>query len=197
MCDARWGTRLRAARPARRSLNDVSTATVSDSKIAELSDVPDVLGVLNAAATRLRTLGIAQWPAEFKDEWVVPAIQKGETWLFNRSSATVTIDCSDPLWANRPGEAMYVHRLATRDGHPGLGGAVLRWVEMTAVRGGCSYLRLDCVAQNDRLREYYQDLDYSFVGTAVVGARPARALPKVDELKSPCTRKHLPSVSAT
>ena len=40
-----------------------------------------MLAVLADAAAWLRARGVDQWPDRFSTEWVMPAIEAGETWL--------------------------------------------------------------------------------------------------------------------
>ncbi|PZG09983.1 hypothetical protein C1J01_36800 [Nonomuraea aridisoli] len=73
----------------------------------------EVLSVLDEAASRLHARGISQWPARFEAAWVEGAISRGETWLVatgGKVAGTVTMDWSDPLWADSNGSAGYVHR---------------------------------------------------------------------------------------
>jgi GNAT superfamily N-acetyltransferase len=121
-------------------------------------DAPAVLAVLNEAAGRLAARGIAQWPAGFRPESILPAIGAGELWLAEREGVpvgTVTLQWSDPLWPG-DGRAGYVHKLAVRGTAAGLGRELLDWAATATREHGRELLRLDCDAGNGPLRGYYE-----------------------------------------
>ncbi|MEV7600414.1 GNAT family N-acetyltransferase [Kitasatospora sp. NPDC089797] len=129
----------------------------------------EVLSVLDEAAGWLGGRGIRQWPDRFPAAWVADAIGRGETWLVDvgdKTAATVTLDWADALWADVGGTAGYVHRLAVRRWARGLGGVVLGWAEDRARERGVDALRLDCVAHNRSLRDYYEGRGFAHRGDA-------------------------------
>jgi GNAT superfamily N-acetyltransferase len=140
---------------------------------ARPDEVKVVLAVLAAAAAWLRARGVEQWPDRFPTEWVLPAIEAGETWLAELDGqivGTLVVQWEDPVfWAGYPSDAGYLHRLAVRRHGAGLGGRFLRWAERHASAAGKSYLRLDCVASNETLRAYYERAAYQYVGDVAVG----------------------------
>src|SRR5437879_5282141 len=78
--------------------------------------------------------------------------------------ATVTLAWSDPpFWGDRA-DAAFVHRLAVRRSHAGLGRLLMEWAERHAAERGRSFLCLDCLGQNARIRRYYEDLGFRLVG---------------------------------
>ena len=132
-----------------------------------------MLAVLADAAAWLRARGVDQWPDRFSTDWVMPAIEAGETWLAEANGeavGTLVVQWDDPLfWAGYPNDAGYLHRLAVRRHDDGLGGRLLRWAERHAAAAGKSYLRVDCVASNESLRAYYERAAYEYVGDVTVG----------------------------
>jgi GNAT superfamily N-acetyltransferase len=138
-------------------------------------EISDVLAVLDEAAGWLGEHGVQQWPPRFERDWVEPAVLAGETWLAvdgEHVVATVTLDRADGLWADRPGSATYVHRLAVRRVAAGLGAEILDWAATTAAAEGCHFLRLDCVASNRRLRDYHEAAGFRDCGDAHVTGPP-------------------------
>jgi GNAT superfamily N-acetyltransferase len=131
-----------------------------------------VVAVLSDAAAWLGARGVEQWPDRFPTEWVLPAIEAGETWLAELDGqivGTLVVQWDDPLfWAGYSSDAGYLHRLAVRRHGAGLGGRLLRWAERHASAAGKSYLRLDCVASNETLRAYYERAAYEYVGDVTV-----------------------------
>lgn len=83
-------------------------------------------------------------------------------------AGTLTLQPSDQnSWPDDPpGEALYLHRLVIKRSFArvGLGLALLRAAESVAVERGVQFLRLDCVASNERLRRYYHEAGYSSRG---------------------------------
>ena len=148
-------------------------------RIARPDQVADVLSVLDEAAAWLNERGFAQWPARFEPSWVTDAISRGETWLVEADGvigATVTLDWSDPLWADSEGSAAYLHRMAVRRQGAGLGPVILDWAADVARQRGCGALRLDCVASNGRLRAYYEAAGFAHRGDVTVGGAPGQRL---------------------
>jgi GNAT superfamily N-acetyltransferase len=142
-------------------------------RAARTEEVDVVLDVLADAAEWLRVRGIEQWPPRFEHDWVMPAIERGETWIAERDGeivGTLVVEWDDPIfWAGYPDDAGYLHRLAVRDHGVGLGSRLLRWAEQHAADNGKAFLRLDCVAWNERLRAYYERAGYEHVGDVTVG----------------------------
>ncbi|HMF82351.1 MAG TPA: GNAT family N-acetyltransferase [Acidimicrobiia bacterium] len=132
-----------------------------------------VLAVLADAAGWLRAQDVEQWPDRFPADWVMPAIQRGETWLAEHESGvmgTMVVQWEDPtFWFGYPDDAGYLHRLAVVAHGIGLGSRLLAWAERHAARHGKTFLRLDCVASNAALRAYYERAGYSAVGDVTVG----------------------------
>jgi GNAT superfamily N-acetyltransferase len=131
-----------------------------------------VLAVLADAAAWLRVRRVEQWPERFPTDWVMPAIEAGETWLADIDGevvGTLVVQWDDPLfWAGYPSDAGYLHRLAVRRHGDGLGARLLLWAEGHAAAEGRLYLRLDCVASNQSLRGYYERAGYEHVGDVTV-----------------------------
>lgn len=148
-------------------------------RVATPDQAAEVLSVLDEAAAWLAARGIAQWPARFELSWVAGAMSRGETWLVEAGgavAATVTLDWSDPLWADADPGAGYLHRMAVRRNGAGLGPVILGWAADVARRRGCDALRLDCVTSNGRLRAYYEAAGFAHRGDVTVGGAPGQRL---------------------
>src|SRR4029450_4175752 len=83
---------------------------------ARPEDIDMVLDVLADAPAWLRARGIDQWPVRFEHGWVMPAIERGETWLAERDGEVVgslVVQWEDLMfWEGYPLDAGYLHRLA-------------------------------------------------------------------------------------
>jgi GNAT superfamily N-acetyltransferase len=138
-------------------------------------EINDVLAVFDEVAAWLGERGVQQWPPRFEREWIEPALLAGDTWLAvddGQVLATVTLDRADGLWVGLPAPAAYVHRLAVRRVAAGLGTRILDWAAATAAAEGRHYLRLDCVATNRRLRDYYAAAGFQHRGDVPVSGPP-------------------------
>lgn len=134
---------------------------------AQRHDVPLVLGILDEAAERLQRLGIDQWrPGAWTHEELALQAGSGEVflaWFGTEAAGTLALQWQDkPFWGEQPPDAGYVHRLALPDRWigTGLGKALLEWSENRVRTAGRQYLRLDCMAENPRLRAYYEGLGF-------------------------------------
>jgi len=135
------------------------------------ADVETVRTLLGEVSAWLLGKGLRQWPERFDDEWFVPALEAGHTWLAHRTGAlvaTITLQWDDELvWGPRPPDAGYVHRLAVRRDAAGSGAELLEWARGATLAMGREYLRLDCWSQNARLRTYYEAHGFEHRGDTV------------------------------
>jgi GNAT superfamily N-acetyltransferase len=137
---------------------------------AEQSDQGTVVDILAEAAGWLAGRGILQWPEHgFPATDVADRIQRGEIYLARlccHPVATVAIDWSDEyFWGTSDNDAVYVHRLAVRRRWAGnkIGEYLLEWAAEQATAAGKTWVRLDCVAANERLCQYYLDRGWTHV----------------------------------
>jgi GNAT superfamily N-acetyltransferase len=147
--------------------------------VAHVSEMAQVLDILNRAASWLTSRGIEQWPQAFTEAMVEPALRAGETWLARQGSdpvGTVTLSWTDGAWPEAVEDAGYVHRLAVRDRGAGLGERLLAWAGQRVAARGRSHLRLDCVATNEELRRYYERLRFSYCGDVELFGSPGQRL---------------------
>jgi protein-tyrosine phosphatase len=73
-------------------------------------------------------------------------------------------DADPELWGERPPDALYLHRLAVRRSHAGLGRDLLARAERLTAAAGRRCLRLDCMAGNPDLRAYYERAGFRLCG---------------------------------
>jgi GNAT superfamily N-acetyltransferase len=146
---------------------------------AAIAELTEVSAVLEDAAAWLNERGVSQWPTRFPAGLLLPAIERGETWLVRAGTevvATVTVDHADASWDDLPSDAAYVHRMAVRSHGEQLGTWMLDWVTHIAVDEGRRAVRLDCVATNDGLCRYYERQGFRPMGTVTVGGMPGERL---------------------
>jgi GNAT superfamily N-acetyltransferase len=141
---------------------------------AQPSDLDTVIDILEEAASWLASRGIDQWqPGSFlgpRYESIADQVNRGEVYLATldgKPVGTLTLQWEDKkFWGVVPGDAAYVHRIAIRRTCAGrnLGRQLLQWAESTAAAAGKNFLRLDCMAENQALCEYYERANFECRG---------------------------------
>ena len=138
---------------------------------AAIDDAPILLSLWLDAAEWLQAKGIDQWhPSRFSLDGAIAAIRDAEVYiaeLGREAVGTYLIMWSDPvIWRELDdGEAGYIHKLAVRRDCKGRGLVLklLRDAERRIAGRGKRLIRLDCMADNERLNRYYLDAGYAFV----------------------------------
>jgi ribosomal protein S18 acetylase RimI-like enzyme len=136
----------------------------------------DVFAVVHEAAKWLESRGIPQWRFFLTDagrDFVRDRIGSGETYLVFDSShqpiATFRLQWSDQeIWGPRglDGQAGYVHGLAVRRhaAGAGLGLKLLDLASDLIARNSRPLVRLDCMAANPPLCDFYRRAGFSDLG---------------------------------
>lgn len=139
-------------------------------RTADPEDLEEVLDILREAAEWLLSRGIEQWPQRFQEAFILEPIARGDThiaFVDGRAAGTITLHRRDPtFWPTSSEDALYVHRVAVRRSHAGLGRFLVTWAERWALGQGRRYLRLDCWHENAELRGYYEELVSSIEATS-------------------------------
>ena len=140
---------------------------------AQALDVDERLALLREAGEWVAAKGINQWdPAQFSRERGLVAIERGEVYMARLGIevvGTLRLQWSDEsLWGIRADDAGYVHGLAVKRAYAGhrIGLGLLRWAEGQVAATSRRFLRLDCMAENPALRDYYLKCGYRLVGEA-------------------------------
>jgi GNAT superfamily N-acetyltransferase len=149
----------------------ITPTTVLDFKVAKPDDLPLVMEILAEAAASLKEKGIDQWPSPPNEHWqrrMAEAIQREEVHtvgIVNNRFGIVRFTWADPYWPD-DNLAGYVHSIAVRSDMHGqnLGGLILFWAMMKTRQAERQFLRLDCLARNDRLRRYYEEQGFIYRG---------------------------------
>ena len=142
---------------------------------ARSADLDAVVSMLEEAARWMVRRGIEGWtPDGFSRERIAVLIEGGEMYLAvigGKPAGTFALQWSDrETWGDVPDDAGYVHGLAIRRkfAGTGLGREMLGRAEQMAYRSQKEYLRLDCVADNAALNEYYRRAGFTYKGRAAV-----------------------------
>ncbi|WP_169943919.1 GNAT family N-acetyltransferase [Microbispora sp. H11081] len=206
--------------------NTLDLVTELTLRRAAPADLQGVLALLARTAGWLNGLGVRQWPAGgFPAERIEPLIDEGVMYVLDTAEgspgdtaedaagntgvrvpvATIAVDGhADPeFWtqADRPGDALYVHKLAVSRDYSGcgLGEALLGWAALRAAVHGRSRLRLDCAKDNARLQSFYRRAGFRHVRTVDLPHRASGALFERDApgaLRAAPLRRRAPLVPA-
>jgi len=150
---------------------------------ATIPDLMHAMAILDEAAVRLQTRGIQQWsspPPPGLCRLMASEIDAGHLYLVKADNGARTIGLfrlrgEDAYWSTTGEDgaqpAGYVHSLALCNdacGY-GIGQPMLRWIGDYLREHQCRYLRLDCMAFNARLRQYYEAQGFVYCGQIVDG----------------------------
>jgi ribosomal protein S18 acetylase RimI-like enzyme len=132
---------------------------------ARSADLARYLDLLEEIADWLAARGVTQWPrGGFRRaaDYYAQSIAEHEVQLAlvgDELVGTFRVLLREPIvWPEIvDDDAVYVYNLAVRRdrARAGLGGRMLDWACTRAASLGRKYVRLDCVATNDFLRDYY------------------------------------------
>jgi GNAT superfamily N-acetyltransferase len=144
---------------------------------AGAEDAAAVVALMDEAATWLAGTGTTTWrPGQVDEAQVLGWMTTGRVYvaeLGTRVVGTVRVSWDDvPVWGPQPPEAGYVHSfvVARSVGGQSEGRRLLQHAEAVVGRSGRPLVRLDHVAGNRRLEQYYTDAGYAVVGTQEVDA---------------------------
>lgn len=147
-------------------------------KRARHEDADTVAELLDEATLWVGELGFEQWPLPFPRDELAEAIDRGEVYVVEGEDdgpvATLVLLHDDPqYWGDRPQDALYLHKFAVRRDRAGrgIGAAVVEWANAEAAEAGREFLRLDCLCDNPRIRDYYEDLGFEHRGDLVLNGR--------------------------
>ncbi|WP_107054995.1 tyrosine-protein phosphatase [Streptomyces aureocirculatus] len=156
----------------RRLLEPVAGAELTFRRGVE-ADIPVLVRLRDEAARWQIAHGIAQWkPGELGVEHFRARLADSELWIATLGpdgpvAGAWELWWDDPAaWGPQPPVAGYVHRLMTdRATAPaGTGRRMLAHAERRVRAAGRGLCRLDCRANNPRLRAYYASAGYEVVG---------------------------------
>lgn len=142
---------------------------------ANSQDFEAILQLLIASSVWLQQRGINQWPVEWMQSLRDPllaAVMAGDFFVASKEGRIAAIAelRQDPeaIWDYDPEKSIYVHKLAVDRSLRGLGYGkqMLKQIELLARARQCKSVRLDCVASNTWLGNYYTQNGFISVGAA-------------------------------
>ncbi len=149
----------------------------SDFKIvpAKPEDIDTVLGILDEAAAWIIEQKIPSvWkPGEFPRQTFLEQISSGEVHIGlvdEKPAGTITLQWADVMfWGEQLPDSGYVHKLAVRPAYSGqkIGLEMLKWAEAETRNAGKNFLRLNCLAADSKIRDYYEHAGFLYKGDVV------------------------------
>ncbi|MGH3585628.1 MAG: GNAT family N-acetyltransferase [Pseudonocardia sp.] len=154
---------------------------------AEAHCLPSIVSLLEEVTRWLAALGTDQWQDNSgqRRTRITADIGEGTVFVVERGHdviATITVDefADSDFWRARDEtrNALFVHRMAVRRDHAGigLGTAMLDWAAARAERCGRSLLHLDGWANNEKLHLYYKELGFEMIRNVPLCWRGSGAL---------------------
>jgi GNAT superfamily N-acetyltransferase len=150
---------------------------------AKPEDILTVLGILDEAASWIieEKLPSVWKPGGFSHQAFLEQISSGEVHIGlvdETPAGTITLQWADLVfWGERQPDAGYVHKLAVRPTYAGqeIGAEMLKWAESAARKAGKKFLRLNCLAEDRKIRDYYERAGFLYKGD-VEGPRARASL---------------------
>ena len=142
-------------------------------RAADDRDLDAAVEILEEVARWGEATGYPSWePGQFRSlagrhrVRVQEALANGDLYVARvggEPAATISLfEIDEVFWPGAPRDALYVHKLAVGRsfGGLGLGGSILRWADERATSKGKAFLRLNCAAEQPRIRRYYEEAGF-------------------------------------
>ena len=150
---------------------------------AQLDDIGTVLNILDEAAAWIIANNMPSvWkPGEFSRETFAEQIGRGEVYVCSVDQTivgTFVLQWSDKFWwGEKPSDAGYFHKFAIKPAYAGqgIGQEMLKWAEAKAETAGKKFLRLNCIAADRKIRDYYEKAGFVHQGD-VMGTKALASL---------------------
>jgi GNAT superfamily N-acetyltransferase len=141
---------------------------------ASPADIDTVLGILDEATFWLRDRGVPTvWRAgKFSRSSFLEQILREEVYIGlvdGKPAGSFILQWSDPFWwGEQPPDAGYIHKLAIRPTYTGqgVGLKMLEWAEARTKAEGRGFLRLNCLAEDRKIRDYYEKAGFTYLRDA-------------------------------
>jgi ribosomal protein S18 acetylase RimI-like enzyme len=140
-------------------------------ELAGKDDVDAIAAILNGAGDWLLSRGINQWPPGcFIRQNIAEAAERRKALVVKLHGTVIATFAlawePTPMWGPQPADAGYIRTLAIARVYAGhqIGLSILRWAEREVAVEGRRFLRLDCMADNPGLRDYYSRAGFTFRG---------------------------------
>lgn len=131
---------------------------------AKLEDVDECMNIIKERSQWLKEKGINQWTSFFERDssYLVEKVEKEILYvgtIENNICVTFILQENDQLWEDDE-SAMCIHHFAVKSSYKGLGRYIFEQIKLIAKNLQKQYIRLDNVADNKKLNEYYESLGF-------------------------------------
>lgn len=144
---------------------------------ATMEEADDIIHLLKEVAQWIQEIKIDQWRSVAEgqvDEEIKEMIMREQVYIVKKGKnlvATFTLyenqgEWDRYLWGDLQDGAIYIHRLAVALSKKGggLGRGIIQWIENKIKQEGKTIVRLDCVAHNKKLNDFYRRCGYTYLG---------------------------------
>jgi len=149
-------------------------------KRATIKDKEQILDVLYEIAVHLKSKQIMQWkewlaPTKTDLKWIEDLITNDSFYLIQADGKTVGLfslaDKDDKYWGKSNDKAKYLHSLSVLPQYKNqqFGKSVINLLKINLKEENYTYLRLDCISSNQKLKQYYKNQDFNEVGVTNLG----------------------------
>nr|WP_226641297.1 GNAT family N-acetyltransferase [Mesobacillus subterraneus] len=146
-------------------------------RLAVSDDGQRIINLLKTTAQWIQNHGINQWQyllSGGEDKEILEAVKQQETYIVLSDEeliATFTLSDTQSDWdrhifgENHEEDSVYLHRLAILPSQmaKGIGKEILHWIDNNYSTDK-SYLKLDCVADNSKLNQFYVANGFQYLG---------------------------------
>jgi len=143
-----------------------------------LDEFEKIYDILHENARWLTSRNIVQWPLDWLEsqrQAIQQSVQSGGYSVIKIDNDIVAVveikSAPEAIWNNDTSPALYIHKLAISRTYTGqhLGKKIIHLIEMKALEQSIKLLRLDCVAHNTKLRQYYESCNFTCKNEIDVG----------------------------
>jgi hypothetical protein len=138
---------------------EIRKATPADLKTA-LAVLEDAAVWASSTGHRAWDVGVFAWPRGRGVVRIRQWIDDGTLYLISAdgiaAGAFALWDRDDMFWPNAADDGLYLHQFAVCRHARGVGRQAIRWMTDECRRRDRQFLRLDCMAENEGIRRYYE-----------------------------------------
>ena len=131
---------------------------------ATKEEIDDCMKIIKEKSKWLKSKGINQWTSFFTrdNSYLMEKVENEILYIVkieNDICATFVLQENDKYWEDDK-NALYIHHLAVKNGYKGLGKYIIEKIKLIAQNAKKEYVRLDNVADNKKLNEYYDSIGF-------------------------------------
>lgn len=149
-------------------------------KLATFKDKEQIIDILYELALYLKDKKIEQWqewlaPKESDLNWITDLINNSSFFLILKDNTTIGIfslaDQDAKYWGKSNDKSKYLHSLGILPQFKNneIGKTVISLIKTQLKEKDYTFLRLDCISSNQKLKNYYLNQEFDEVGITNIG----------------------------